>query len=70
MRASIKEESQRTTTLTDNKRETTKTKDLQCMMTHALASTALNLFQIMGNNKMVSLVLEFSHIDGNEIVPS
>ena len=41
VRASIKEDSQRTTTLTDNKKETTKTKDLQCMMTHALASTTL-----------------------------
>ena len=40
--ASNKEDSQRTTTLTDNKkRETTKTKDLQCMKTHALASTTL-----------------------------
>ena len=39
-----KEDSQETTTLTDNKkRETTKTKDLQCMMTHALASTTLTL---------------------------
>ena len=37
----IKEDSQRTTTLTDNKRETTKTKDLQCMMTHTLASDTL-----------------------------
>ena len=41
VRASNKEDSQRTTTLTDNKRETTKTKDLQCMKTHALASTTL-----------------------------
>ena len=42
VRASNKEDSQRTTTLTDNKkREATKTKDLQCMKTHALASTAL-----------------------------
>ena len=42
VRASSKEDSQRTTTLTDNKkRETTKTKDLQCMKTHALASTTL-----------------------------
>ena len=41
VRASIKEDSQRTTTLTDNKKETTKTKDLQCMKTHALASTTL-----------------------------
>ena len=39
VRASNKEDSQRTTTLTDKKRETTKTKDLQCMKTHALAST-------------------------------
>ena len=45
VRASIKEDSQRTTTLTDNKkRETTKTKDLQCMKTHALASTTLTDF--------------------------
>ena len=43
-RAPIKEDSQRTTTLTDNKRETTRTKDLQCMKTHALASTALTDF--------------------------
>ena len=35
--------SQRTTTLTDNKRETTRTKDLQCMKTRALASTTLTL---------------------------
>ena len=42
VRATSKEDSQRTTTLTDNKRrETTKTKDLQCMKTHALASTTL-----------------------------
>ena len=41
VRASIKEDSQRTTTLTDNKKETTKTKDLQCMKTHSLASTTL-----------------------------
>ena len=42
VRASIKEDSQRTTTQTDNKkRETTKTKDLQCMTTHASASTTL-----------------------------
>ena len=42
VRASIKEDSQRTTTQTDNKkRETTKTKDQQCMMAHALASTTL-----------------------------
>ena len=39
VRASIKEDSQRTTTPTDKK--TTKTKDLQCMMTHKLASTTL-----------------------------
>ena len=42
VRASIKEDSQRTNTLTDNKkRETSKTKDLQCMKTDALASTTL-----------------------------
>ena len=42
VRASNKEDNQRTTTLTDNKkRETTRTKDLQCMKTHALASTTL-----------------------------
>ena len=41
VRASNKEDSQRTTTLTDNKKESTKTKDLQCMKTHALASTTL-----------------------------
>ena len=42
VRASSKEDSQRTTTLTEKKkRETSKTKDFQCMMTHALASTTL-----------------------------
>ena len=41
VRASNKEDCHRTTTLTDNKKETTKTKDLQCMMTHALALTTL-----------------------------
>ena len=42
VRASDKEENQKTTTLTDNKEERLqKTKDLQCMMTHALASTTL-----------------------------
>ena len=42
VRASNKEDSQRTTTLTDNKEERHwKTKDLQCMMAHALASTTL-----------------------------
>ena len=42
VRASDKEDSQKTTTLTDNKEERLqKTKDLQCMMTHALASTTL-----------------------------
>ena len=41
VRASIKEDSQKTTTLTGNKNVTTKTKDLQCMKTHALASTTL-----------------------------
>ena len=41
VRASKKEDSQGTMTLTDNKRETTKTKDPQCIMTHALASTTL-----------------------------
>ena len=42
VRASIKEDIQKTTALTDNKkRETTKTKDLQCMNTHALASTTV-----------------------------
>ena len=42
VRASNKEDSQRTTTLTDNKEERLrKTKDLQCMMAHALASTTL-----------------------------
>ena len=41
VRASNKENSQRTTTLIDNKKETTKTKDLQCMKTHALASNSL-----------------------------
>ena len=35
VRASNKEDSQRTTTLTDNKKKTTKRKDLQCMKTHA-----------------------------------
>ena len=47
VRASDKEVSQRTTTLTDNtkKRETTKTNDLQCMKTHALASTTLTCSQ-------------------------
>ena len=40
-----KEDSQRTTTHTDNKEERLrKTKDLQCMMTHALASTTLTDF--------------------------
>ena len=39
-----KENSQGTMTLTDNIRETTKTKDLQCMMAHALASTTLTYF--------------------------
>ena len=40
-----KEYSQGTMTLTDNKEERLrKTKDLQCMMTHALASTALTDF--------------------------
>ena len=39
---SQREDSHRTTTLT-TKRETTKTKDLQCMMTHAVASTTLTL---------------------------
>ena len=45
VRASNKEDSQKTTTPTDNKkkRETTRTKDLQCMKTHALASTTLTL---------------------------
>ena len=42
VRASIKEDSQKTTTLTDNKKERLrKTKDLQCMKTHALAPTTL-----------------------------
>ena len=44
VRASHKEDSQRTTTPTDNKEErltTKKTKDLRCMMAHALASTTL-----------------------------
>ena len=37
-----KEDSQGTMTLTDNKEERLrKTKDLQCMMTHAVASTTL-----------------------------
>ena len=44
VRASIKEDSQKTTTLTDHKKETTKTKDLQCMKTHALASTTLTCY--------------------------
>ena len=40
-----KENSQWTMTLTDNKEERLrKTKDLQCMMNHALASTALTDF--------------------------
>ena len=40
-----KEDSQGTMTLTDNKEERLrKTKDLQCMMTHALASTTLTDF--------------------------
>ena len=39
VRSSNKEDSQRTTTLTDNKKSLRKTKDLQCMKTHALAST-------------------------------
>ena len=42
-----KEDSQRTMTQTDNKEErltTKKTKDLQCMMAHALASTTLTDF--------------------------
>ena len=39
-----KEDSQGTMTLTDNKKERQrKTKDLQCMMAHALASTTLTL---------------------------
>ena len=39
-----KENSQRTMTLTDKKEERLqKTKDLQCMKTHALASTTLTL---------------------------
>ena len=42
VRASIKEDSQGTMTLTDNREERPrKTKDLQCMMAHALASTTL-----------------------------
>ena len=40
-----KEDSQGTMTLTDNKKERLrKTKDLQCMMTHASASTTLTDF--------------------------
>ena len=39
VRASDKEDSQRTTTLTDNKKRDYE--DLQCMMAHALASTTL-----------------------------
>ena len=40
-----KEDNQGTTTLTDNKKERPRrTKDLQCMMTHALASTTLSDF--------------------------
>ena len=40
------ENSQGTTTLTDDKEERLrKTKDLQCMMTHALASTTLTDFR-------------------------
>ena len=42
VRACNKEDSQRTTTQTDKKKkETSKTKDLQCMKTRALASTTL-----------------------------
>ena len=44
-----KEDSQGTMTLTDNKEERLrKTKDLQCMMAHALASTTLTdiVFQV------------------------
>ena len=42
VRASNKEDGQKATTLTDNKKERLrKTKDLQCMMAHALASTTL-----------------------------
>ena len=45
VRESNKEESLRTTTLTDNKEERLrKTKDLQCIMAHALASTTLTDF--------------------------
>ena len=41
-----KENSQGTMTLTENKEERLrKTKDLQCMMAHALASTTLTDFQ-------------------------
>ena len=47
MLVSNKEDSQRMKTLTDNKkRETTKTKDLQCMMAHAVASTTLTDSQV------------------------
>ena len=45
VRASNKEDNQRTMSLTDNKEERLrKTKDLQCMMAHALASTTLTDF--------------------------
>ena len=45
VRASNKEDSQGTMTLTDNEKERLrKTKDLQCMMVHALASTTLTDF--------------------------
>ena len=60
VRASIKEDSQRTTTLTDNKKETTKTKELQCMKTHALASTTLACFpSVSGHFTLLGFALYF-----------
>ena len=44
VRASNMENSQRTMTRTTRKRDYEKTKDLQCMMTHALATTTRTSF--------------------------
>ena len=66
-----KEDSQGTMTLTDNKEERLrKTKDLQCMMAHALASTTLTDFPSVSRHVTYCWDFRSAHRVNNSIVVS